>query len=84
MDFLLLEGIGLQSPIAGAAFLVKFLLLTVLVGYLVYAFLMTLRIRILDETIRTQNNSFVRAISYLHLFFALIGSFFAVILILLG
>jgi hypothetical protein len=85
MDFSILDGIGLGSgPEIGLAFLVKLLLLAVLVGYLVYSFLLTLRIRILDETIQTQRNSFVRLISFVHLFFALIGSFFAVILILLG
>jgi hypothetical protein len=85
MDFTLLEGIGLHGgSILSLPFLIKLILLAVLVGYLVYSFLLTLRIRILDETLQTRSNSFVRMISYVHLFFSLIGSFFAVILILLG
>jgi hypothetical protein len=85
MDFTLLEGIGLHSTgLLNLAFLIKLILLAVLVGYLVYSFLLALRIRILDETLQTRSNSFVRMITYVHLFFSLIGSFFAVILILLG
>jgi hypothetical protein len=85
MDLTLLEGIGLQNgSLLSLPFLVKLILLAVLVGYLVYSFLLTLRIRILDETLQTRSNSFVRMIAYAHLFFALIGTFFAVILILLG
>lgn len=85
MDLTILEGIGLHTgSVPGFAFLLKLMLLSVLVGYLVYSFLLTLRIRILDETVQTQGNGTIRMLSYLHVFFALIGSFFAVILILLG
>lgn len=60
------------------------LFLVLAFGYLIYIFLLTMRVRILADTVKTPNNKIAKFVSYAHLIFAVIGSGVAVILILLG
>lgn len=70
--------------IFGIGGILKLLFLVVIVGYVIYVLLLTLRVRILADTVKTPTNETARMLSYLHLFLAVIGSFLAVVLILLG
>ena len=74
----------IQLTFLGAAGILKALFLVVIFGYVIYAILLTLRIRILADTVKTPSNKTARVLAYLHLLVAVIGGFFAVILILLG
>ena len=81
----ILNEIGGQGlSILGISLIFKILFLLVFVGYLVYAFLMTLRIRILQDTVSAGSTRFIRLLSYVHLTVAVIGSLVGVILVLLG
>ncbi len=62
----------------------KLLFLVVIFGYVVYTLLQTVRIRILNDTVKSAANRRMLLISYLHLLIAIIGSLFCVILILVG
>lgn len=64
--------------------IIKILFLVIAFGYLIYVFLLTLRVRILADTVQTPSNVTAKLISYIHLFVAVVGSLLAVILILLG
>ena len=68
----------------GAAGIFKALFLVVIFGYVIYVVLLTLRVRILADTVKTPSNKAARILAYIHLLIAIVGSFFAVILILLG
>lgn len=63
---------------------IKALFLVIIVGYVIYALLLTLRVRILSDTVKTPTSGTARLFSYLHLLIAIIGSFLAAILILVG
>lgn len=83
MDFL--EGIStIDFGIGSVTGIIKLLFLVVIFGYLVYVFLLTMRVRILADTIKTPSNLTAKLISYIHLFVAVVGSLLAVILILVG
>lgn len=62
----------------------KILFLVVIFGYVIYTLLQTIRIRILNDTVKSAANRRMLLISYLHLLIAIIGSLFCVILILVG
>lgn len=62
----------------------KLLFFVVIVFYIFYAFLLTLRVRILADTLTLPNNKFAQTISYIHLVVVLIGSFLALALLLLA
>ncbi len=80
-----LDGIGPgEVGIFGVGIIFKVLFILIFTGYLGYAFMLTLRIRILNDTVKTDTNGFVRLLTYIHLLVALIGSLFGVILVLLG
>lgn len=83
MNFL--EGIGtIEFGASSVAGIIKILFLVVAIGYLIYVFLLTMRVRILADTVKTPSNGTAKLVSYAHLIFAVIGSALAVILILLG
>lgn len=80
-----LDAIGpSEISIVGVGFVFKLLFILIFTGYLSYAFMLTLRIRILNDTVKTDTNGFVRMLTYIHLLVALIGSLFGIILVLLG
>ncbi|WKZ30709.1 MAG: hypothetical protein QY318_02575 [Candidatus Dojkabacteria bacterium] len=60
------------------------LFFVLIVGYLFYAFMLTVRVRILSETIKAPYNNLAVTISYIHLLVALIGGFLALLVILLA
>jgi TRAP-type C4-dicarboxylate transport system permease small subunit len=74
----------MQITFWGASGILKALFLVVIFGYVIYTILLTLRVRILADTVKTPSNKIARILAYLHLLIAVVGSFFAVILILLG
>lgn len=83
MDFLN----GLNTPsvqLFGIAGVFKLFFLVIIFGYLVYAILLALRVRILNDTVKASSNKFVVTASFLHLVLAIIGSFIAVIFVLIG
>ncbi len=83
MDFLT----GITSPnipLFGLGGVLKLLFLILVIGYLIYVFLMTLRVRILGDTVKTKNQGMAKLVAYIHLLFAVIGSLLATILILVG
>lgn len=83
MNFL--DGISTVEFGAGSvAGIIKLLFLVITFGYIVYVFLLTLRVRILADTVKTPSNATAKLISYIHLFIGVVGSLLAVILILLG
>lgn len=83
MDFI--NGINtIEFGVGSLNGIIKLLFLVLAFGYIVYVFLLTLRVRILSETVKTPSNSTAKLISYIHLFLAVVGSLLAVILILLG
>lgn len=53
-------------------------------GYVLYAFLLAVRVRILSETIRTPYNNLAVTLSYVHMLIALVGGFLALLVILLA
>jgi hypothetical protein len=50
-------------------------MIVLLIGYVFYAIMLLLRVRILMDTVRTRFNSVVRSLTVLHLFIALVGGF---------
>ncbi|MCC7290354.1 hypothetical protein IT417_03845 [bacterium] len=83
MDFL--EGIGtIELGSSGVADILKLLFLVLVIGYLIYVFLLILRVRILADTVKTPNNNTSKLFSYALLLVGIVGSALAVILILLG
>lgn len=78
---------GLEAP--DVSFLtttgiMKLLFIVLIAGYILYSFLMTLRVRVLSDSVNTPSNSFTKMVAYSHLLISLIGGLFALILILLG
>ncbi|KKR06444.1 MAG: hypothetical protein UT34_C0001G0485 [candidate division WS6 bacterium GW2011_GWF2_39_15] len=83
MDFL--DGINtINWPIAGTEGVFKLLFLVIIFGYVIYSFLLTLRVRILNDTVKTSSNKTMLLLSYIHLLLAVVGGLFSVILILVG
>lgn len=83
MDFLE----GLNTPdikLFGLNTVFQLLFFVILVGYVFYAFLLTLRVRILADTVSVRYSKIVRAVTIIHLAIALVGGFLALILILLA
>lgn len=81
----LLEGLtGGTGQIDFINFAFKLLFFTVIVGYVFYAFLLTIRVRILADTVTTKNTKFAVWLTYVHMIAALIGSFLALVLLLLA
>lgn len=68
----------------GLNFVFKVLFFVILVGYVLYAFLLLLRVRILADTVKTPQNKLIHLIASGHLALSLIGSFLAMILVLLA
>ncbi len=65
-------------------FVLKLLGAVILLGYFVYAILLSLRVRILADTVRTPFNGTMRFLSALHVILALIGGVVALLLILVA
>lgn len=83
MDFI--EGIKTIEFSGGSiSGIFKLLFLVIIVGYILYVCILTLRVRILADTVQTPSNSTAKAISYIHLLISIVGSALAVLLILLG
>jgi len=81
----LLSGIGkFDLTVTGVDWIYKALFSVIIVGYLLYVFLVSLRIRILVDSAKTNLDKYIRFSSYVHLLVALVGSFISIILILLG
>lgn len=70
--------------IIGTGSIFKLLFLVIIVGYVIYALLLTFRVRILSDTVNSATNKIVNSVVYAHLLVAVVGSLLAVILILLG
>lgn len=84
-DFL--TGVGLATDLnltVGVGFAFKLLVFVVLTMYVFYAFLLTLRVRILADTVEVGPNKFVQFAIYLHMIIAMVGSFIAFIISLLA
>ncbi|HVX92930.1 MAG TPA: DUF5657 family protein [Candidatus Dojkabacteria bacterium] len=78
---------GLNTPsfeLFGVASIFKLFFLIIIFGYLVYAILLALRVRILNDTVKASSNKFIITLSFIHLVLAIIGSFIAVIFVLIG
>ncbi|MBI2356718.1 hypothetical protein HYV12_01565 [Candidatus Dojkabacteria bacterium] len=83
MDFL--EGINtINFTFQSTGGIFKLLFLVVIFGYVIYSLLLTIRVRILNDTVKSSSNKKVLFASYLHLLVAVVGSLFCVILILVG
>ncbi|HRI05541.1 MAG TPA: hypothetical protein PLV59_01195 [Candidatus Dojkabacteria bacterium] len=83
MDFLEgLNTIQIGSQSLGGVF--KLLFMVVIFGYIVYTLLLTIRVRILNDTVKSSSNKKTLMLSYIHLLVAIVGSLFCVILILVG
>jgi hypothetical protein len=81
----ILGGIGtIEFGFGSVASIIKLLFLVIAFGYLMYVFLLTLRIRILADTVQTPSNGSTKIASYAHLLIAIAGSALSVILILVG
>lgn len=65
-------------------FAYKLLFFILILGYLFYAFMLTVRVRILSETVKAPYNNFAVTISYIHMIVAIIGGFLALLVILLA
>lgn len=64
--------------------LLKIPLLAVLIGVVLYAFLLVLRVRILVDTVDTTGNINMKMLAYINLAIALVGALIGSILIILG
>lgn len=84
MDYL--DGINTIQSTGSLGFNIIFQLLffVIIVGYVFYAFLLLLRVRILADTVKTRFNKRATALTFAHLVIALVGSFLALILVLLA
>ncbi|MCA9376989.1 hypothetical protein H6763_03055 [Candidatus Nomurabacteria bacterium] len=85
MNFL--DGLSGPTPsvsFLGINFVFKLLFFVLLVGYILYSFLLLLRVRILADTIKTPHSGKVMFATTIHLLISLIGGFLAMILILLA
>jgi hypothetical protein len=83
MDFLGgINTINITIQSTGGVF--KLLFFVVIIGYVIYTLLMTVRVRILDDTVKTGSSKRILLLSYLHLILAVVGSLLCVILILMG
>lgn len=79
--------VGLNSPdvsFLSSDGILKLLFIVLIAGYILYSFLMTLRVRVLSDSVNTPSNNFTKMVTYSHLLISLIGGLFALILILLG
>lgn len=84
MDFL--DGINGPSldPTVGLSLIFKLLFFVILTGYVLYSFMLALRVRILSETVNVGPTKFVATLVYGHVIFAIIGSFVAFLIALLA
>lgn len=83
MDFL--NGINtIEFGLGGVASILKLLFLVLAFGYMIYVFLLTLRVRILADTVTTPSNGYAKTGAYVHLLLAIVGCALSVILILVG
>ena len=81
----ILGGINtIEFTTGSVAGILKLLFIVVAIGYLVYVFLLTLRVRILADTVNTPNNKTTKVTSYLHLIISIVVTALSVILILIG
>lgn len=83
MDFL--DGINTISiGVQSMPSIFKLLFLVVIFGYVIYSLLLTVRVRILNDTVKSSGNSGTLVLSYIHLLVSIVGGLFSVILILVG
>lgn len=81
----ILGGINtIEFGVGSVASIIKLLFLVIGFGYLIYVLLLTLRIRILADTVQTPTNGNSKLAAYIHLLVAIAGSALSVILILVG
>ena len=81
----ILGGINtIEFTTGSVAGILKLIFVVVAIGYLIYVFLLTLRVRILADTVNTPNNKNTKLASYLHLIISIIVTALSVILILIG
>lgn len=78
------SGSSVPAPGVGINFAFKLLFFVVIVFYVLYAFLLTLRVRILADTVDTKFNYLAKTLTYIHLIVVLVGSFLALIVLLLA
>ena len=83
MDFL--DGIyGPGLEVMGFNWIIKLLFFTLIVGYIIYSFLLVVRVRILSDTVETVGTSVVKLMTTGHLLISFIGGFLALLVILLA
>ena len=83
MDFIS----GITTPSIGNfgfSFLFKILFACLFAFYALYSFFLTLRVRILADTVSTPLNKKILLLSYAHVGMVLIGGFIALMLILMA
>ena len=78
---------GITSPSLGdfgIGIIFKVLFFVIFIGYVFYSLFLTLRVRILAETVATPVNAKVLFLTYLHMVVVLIGGILALMLILIA
>lgn len=64
-----------EFELIGISSVLKVLMLILIIGYVFYAIMLLLRVRILMDTVNTRFNTVVRTMTLMHLFIAMVGSF---------
>ncbi len=72
------------DPLLKLGDILKIPLILVLLGCLFYAFMLFLKVRILMDTVESENSSKVKALVYINLFISLLVSIIGTIIIVLG
>jgi hypothetical protein len=78
---------GLVTPdvqFFGLNLIFKLLFFVIIVGAILYSFLLMIRVRILSDTIQAPLNRLALSLTYIQLLVSLIGGFLALIVILLA
>ncbi len=83
----ILDNLG-KNPFGGlgfnAASFLKLPIVLILVGNVLFAALLFLRVRILADTFESANSTLIRAILFIYLIVTIIGSIIAVLFLLVG
>ncbi|HBB64698.1 hypothetical protein A3K02_00715 [candidate division WS6 bacterium RIFOXYD1_FULL_33_8] len=72
------------QPVINIGDIFKIPLILILVAVLFYAFMLTLKVRILSDTIDSEGNSKMKTLVYINLLTCIIASILGTIIILLG
>ncbi len=84
MDFVADAGVGTTGLVFGFGFLFKIVFALLLILYILYSVFLSLRIRILTDTVKTPSNGSLKRLAFFHLYAVIVVGLLALFFIIIA